>query len=78
MSKLREWIDNNLYCPDCGKDHKLYEFEVPKDNFSCPNCNSFWRLAIEKGLVLVQLYPDPSKKEPLLDIEKFIRMSNEK
>jgi type II restriction enzyme len=45
------WVDNEVFCPACGRSIKQYENNKPVADFFCPNCNEDYELKSKKDSI---------------------------
>ena len=42
------WVDEEVFCPNCGINIKNYENNKPVADFYCPKCNEEYELKSKK------------------------------
>lgn len=45
------WVDNEIFCPNCGVNIKNYENNRPAADFYCPNCSEEYELKSKKDKI---------------------------
>ena len=45
------WVDNEVFCPACGRDINRYENNRPVADFFCPNCLEEYELKSKNGSI---------------------------